>query len=172
MESADPTRPDPKKAEEREALLRSLFAELFQTERSAEVHGAREARRLGASAPGLALREIVAHAARVNRELPGLAEREHLKIGRIGALVGRAFSAVRHGVADRLIDEERSYRGTLLGLHHGIDVVRMIRYVADSAGRVEIGGWCTRWLEAREPLVEQAAHAMSWFAHHPAAALA
>jgi hypothetical protein len=60
---------------------------------------------------------------------------------------------------------------TLLGLRHGVDLVRMIRHVADSAGRVEIGGFCTRWLDERSPLVAHAEHAMSWFAHHPGRAV-
>jgi hypothetical protein len=82
------------------------------------------------------------------------------------------FSSIREAVADRLVDHERSYRGTLLGLRHGVDCVKMIRHVADACGRVEIGGFCTRWLEAREPLVGRAEHAMSWFAHHPKRAVA
>jgi hypothetical protein len=165
-------KPDPKKAQKQARLLASLFQELRQTERSAEVHGAREALRLGDSSPANALREIVAHATRVNRELPELARSEKLPRGRLGVLVGSALSFARHTVLDRLVDEERSYRGLLLGYHHGLDLVRMLRFVADAAGRVEIGGFCTRWLEQREPLVVKAEQAMSWFAHHPAAALA
>jgi hypothetical protein len=168
----DESRPDPKKAEKHEKLIASLFEELCQSERSAEVHGQREAERLDDGAPAQALREIVAHAKRSNRELEALAKKEQLSRGVLGRLVGRMFSFARQTIADRLIDEERSYRGTLLGFHHGADVVRMLRHVADAAGRVEIGGFCTRWLEEREPMIAKAEQAMSWFAHHPAAALA
>jgi len=164
--------PDPKKAQQHERLLRALFQELRQTERSAEIHGTREARRLGDSAPANALRDVVAHAERANRELDRLARRERLPMSMIGGLIGRTFSTARQIVLDRLIDEERSYRGTILGMRHGLDLVRMIRHVADAAGRVEIAGFCTRWLEEREPLVARAEQAMSWFAHHPASALA
>ena len=168
----DTARPDPKKAEKHEKLLRSLFEELCQSEQSAESHGTREARRLGDSAPAHALQALVAHASRMNRELPALAEREKLPRGRLGRLIGRAFSLARQILGDRLIDEERSYRGTLLGFHHGLDTARMLRHVADACGKVEIAGFVTRWLEEREPLVRKAEQAMSWFAHHPAAALA
>lgn len=163
--------PDPKKVAQRDHLLDALFPELFQTERSAERHGRREAARLGDSAPGAALRAIVAHAERVNAELPRLAEREDVpRATRTVRLLGAAFSLARTTVIDRLIEHERSYRGTLLGLRHGVDLVRMIRHVADAAGRVEIAGFCTRWLEEREPLVARVEQAMTWFAHHPAAA--
>ena len=163
---------DQDKKQQQQDLLASLVQELRQTERSAEVHGAREARRLRDATPARALEAVVAHAARVNHMLPAFIAREGLSRGRLGRLVGDVFSIVRQAILDRVLDEERSYRATLVGLRHGVDLVRMIRHVADASGRVEIGGFCTRWLDEREPLVADAEHAMSWFAHHPAAALA
>jgi len=46
----------------------------------------------------------------------------------------------------------------------------MLRHVADATGKVEIGGFCTRWLGEREPLITEVERSMSWFAHHPALA--
>lgn len=158
----------PTDSEYRELLI-SLFRELRQTERSAQVHGAREAKRVS-GAPQEALVAVSEHAARINRELPELMRSEELPTGRVGRAVGAMFSSIREAVADRLVDLERSYRGTLLGLRHGVDVIKMIRHLADACGRVEIGGFCTRWLDEREPMVARAEHAMSWFAHHPARA--
>lgn len=148
-------------------LLQNLFLELFQTEQSARRHATREAARLGTAGPAEALRATAEHAAEALGELPALARAQQLPISWIGKIVGSAFSRFRDLFADRLIDEERSYRGTLLGLRHGVDLVKMIRHVADTAGRVEVGGFCTRWLAAREPLVTAVEQQLSWFAHHP-----
>jgi len=163
--------PDPKKTEARDEMLETLFGELLQAEHSAELHGRREAKRLADSAPGAALSAIAAHAAGVNADLPQLATREKLPISRASRWTGAALSYARAAVIDRLVEHERSYRTTLLGLRHGIDVVRMLQHVADASGRVELGGFCARWLEQREPLVGKVEQAMTWFAHHPSSAL-
>lgn len=160
----------PTDSEHRELLI-SLFRELRQTERSAELHARREGERL-TGAPRAALLAVSAHAAAVNRALPELLRVEELRLGRVGRAVGALFSNLREAIADRLVEHERSYRGTLLGLRHGMDTVRMIRHVADASGRVEIGGFCTRWLDERAPLITDVEHAMSWFAHHPKRAVA
>ena len=160
----------PTDSEYRELLI-SLFRELRQAERSAELHARREGERL-TGAPLAALTAVSAHATGVNRALPELLRAEKLPLGRVGSAVGALFSTIREAVADRLVEHERSYRGTLLGLRHGLDTVRMIRHVADACGRVEIGGFCTRWIAEREPLIAQVEHAMSWFAHHPKRAVA
>jgi hypothetical protein len=151
------------------ALLASLFRELFQTEYSAKVHPRREARHLG-EAPAEALRAVSGHAAQVLRELPTIARAHELPVSRTALSVGALFSFVRETIADRIVESERSYRGTLLGMRHGIDLVKMIRMVADHNGLVDIGGFCTRWLDTREPLVAKVEQALSWFAHHPGAA--
>lgn len=146
-------------------LLTSLFRELRQAERSAERHCARESHRLRGG-PAEALAAVSEHAAGINRELAEVVRAEELDASG-GDGLGTFLSTVRDAVVDRLIERERSYRMTLLGLRHGVDVVRMIRHVADTCGRVEIGGFCTRWLNEREPLVARVEQAMSWFAHHP-----
>ena len=158
------------KVKRQRALLASLVTELFQSERSAVKHPRREADRLGDVPPAQALRAVSEHAGRAQRELHEQAKASDLSVSRAGVLVGSIFSGLRAGIGDRLVDRERSYRGTLLGLRHGVDLVRMIQKVADACGLVELAGFCTRWLEEREPLVTRVEHAMSWFAVHPAVA--
>lgn len=164
-------RPDQEVAHQQHELLVGLFRELFQTERSAERHPMREAERLGDTPPAQALRAVSWHAASVLRELPALAMSANLPDSTAGRTLGELFSLIRDNVADRFIDAERSYRATLLGLRHGVDLARMIQRVADASGQVEIGGFCTRWLAAREPLVHDVEQALSWFAANPDVAL-
>lgn len=168
----EPERPDPDLADKHAHLCRSLMEELAQSERSARLHCEREASRLGDSGPARALRACVEHAERANVSLEAAARQVQnghhagppVRIGRaIGALLSRA----RDLVFDRLIEEERSYRGTLMGLRHGVDTARMLQHAADASGKVELAGFCTRWLADREPLVEQVAREMTWFALHP-----
>lgn len=156
-----------KKQEKQHALLRSLFRELFQSERSAMKHPRREAERLGSGPPAQALEAVTDHAKRVFAELCAAARASNVPVSRAGMAIGSLFSIARHVVLDRAVDTERSYRATLLGMRHGVDVVKLVRKVADASGRVELAGFCTRWLDDREPLVERVESAMSWFAEHP-----
>ncbi len=149
------------------ALLRSLFRELFQSERSAMKHPRREAERLGGGPPALALLAVAKHAESVFADLCAAARASDVPVSRVGMAIGSLLSIARHVVLDRAVDTERSYRATLLGTRHGVDLVKLIRKVADASGRVELAGFCTRWLEEREPLVERVETAMGWFAEHP-----
>jgi hypothetical protein len=153
-------------------LRDSLVQEVFQTERSAQLHCAREANRLGDSPPAAAMRACAFDAERAREELTAIARELHLPNGGPGSLIGRMLSSVRERVVDRVIDEERSYRGTLLGLRHGVDVVRMLQHIADATGQVDLGGFCARWLTVREPLVAEVETCMRWFASHPSVAIA
>jgi hypothetical protein len=148
-------------------LLRTLGRELFQTETSASWHCRREARRLGSSPPAWALSAVADHADGVLRELPALAERHELPVSVGGHLVGRVFSALRQTFADRLIDQERSYRGTLLGIRHGIDCVRLIEHVAMVLNDADLANWCEAWLDARIELTARVEEGLAWFARHP-----
>ena len=148
-------------------LLRKLFREFTQTERSASRHARREAERYGSEAPAQALRAVAEHAERARREIADLARRCDLSGNTVGALVGESLSLVRELIVDQLVDAERSFRGTLVGIRQGTDLVDLIRRVADASGQVEIGGFCTRWLEERQPLVDQVARELGWFARHP-----
>jgi hypothetical protein len=154
------------------SLLESLFAELFQSERSAELHPAREASRLGdETAPARALRAVSQHARSVRGELRELARERDLSVTQAGRRIGDLFSWVRRFVSDGVMEEERSYRATLLGMRHGIDLVELVRGTAESADDAELAAWCTEWLNVREPLVEEVRAQLAWFAWHPEQAL-
>ncbi|MDB4991093.1 MAG: hypothetical protein JWN04_6271 [Myxococcaceae bacterium] len=147
-------------------LLDNLTRELFQTEASAVRHGTREADRLGNSPPAWALRAVAQHAERVVAELPALAERNGMIVSTGGLLTGELFSQLRDKLADMLIDSERSYRGTLLGMHHGVDVVRLLGHFADSVGNSDLSRFCSDWLDTRIALVANVEAALRWFADH------
>lgn len=153
-----------KKAEQ---LLINLTRELYQTETSAVRHCRREAERLADTPPAQAMMAISEHAKTALRELPALCEREGLPISTGGSMTGSLFSELRDKLFDNLIQCERSYRGTLLGARHGIDVVRMVELVADEANKVAVVSFCKGWLTTRTVLVERAQEALVWFAHHP-----
>ncbi len=153
-------------------LLRSLGHELFQTETSAVRHCRREAARLGGVPPGWALVAVADHADGVLRDLPALAERHGMPLGAGAHLTGRMFSALRHFVLDRVIDEERSYRGTLLGIRHGVDVVHMLSHVAMRLEDDALAVWCEGWLDVRRELASRVEDGLAWFADHPVEATA
>jgi len=144
-----------------------LVHELFQTEESAREHPQIEADRLGAVPPALAMREVSVHATRALAELPPMMRRHHLVVSRGGQAVGAAFSRIRDSFADLLLSREKSYRATLLGMRHGVDLVEMVATLARVEGEIELAEWCDRWIEERRPLVEAAARELAWFAEHP-----
>jgi hypothetical protein len=113
------------------------------------------------------LRAVVEHARGVLDELPGLAERENLPVSRGGVRTGALFSEIRDKMLDIVMQSERSYRGTLLGMRHGLDVVRMMRAVAETTGKTELRAFCDTWLEKRHGLVLRVEEEMRWFAQHP-----
>ncbi|MDB4976997.1 MAG: hypothetical protein JWN48_5338 [Myxococcaceae bacterium] len=147
-------------------LLDNLTRELFQTETSADRHSNREAERLGNTPPALALRDVAAHAKSVLTELPALAERNGMVVSKGGAMTGELFSQVRDKLADMLIDSERSYRGTLLGMQHGLGVVRLLQQFAEATGKSDLAQFCTSWLTTRTVLVEKVEDELRWFAEH------
>lgn len=152
-------------------LKDKLYRELAQTEQSAMLHPRREARRLGGGSAAAALCAIADHAEaqwpRVQR-LRGAEQASGMAAGRA---VGRMFSAVRQAFVDRVIDRERSYRMTLLGLHHGMGVVRLLAATAARDGDTALRAFCDDWLPARYELTERAEAALAWFADRPAQAL-
>jgi hypothetical protein len=147
--------------------------ELFQTEESAVSHPRVEAQRLGESSPpARAMLAVAAHAKEVLAELPRLARDHDLPVSTGGLAVGKAFSIVRDSFADLLLNAEKSYRGTILGMRHGVDLVELMRYLAQEEGDLEIEAWCSEWLARRRPLVEATARELSWFAANPDRAMA
>jgi len=148
-----------------------LLRELFQCEHEAATHPAREARRLGDSPPGIALRAIATHGATALKQLTAISAHGAERRARFARLVGGMVSLVRYLVVDRLIDAERSYRSTLLGLKHGLDAIRLLREVAERDGDRALAMWCQdTWIE-RESLVHDAEQALAWFAAEPRLAL-
>ncbi len=152
-----------------QSLFEKLGRELYQTETSAVVHSRREAARLLDTPVAAALLQVAEHAELRLANLPrAIKQRPNLRIGKSA---GRFLSAMRQLVIDRLVDRERSFRGTLLGMHHGIDLVRLIQSLATEQGETELANWCRSWLETRVPLVEQATAQLEWFARHPREAI-
>jgi len=166
METSEPTNGASTK------LFKRLGHELFQTETSAALHCRREAERLAGTPPAEALLAVANHAQDVLRELPALSALSSVPESKGGTLVGRIFSELRDKFADRVIDSERSYRGTLLGARHGVDLVRLLRSTAQQNGDAPLKAFCEVWLERRSPLVERVAEELDWFAQNPEAATA
>lgn len=150
-----------------ERLLHNVVHEVFQTETSAVRHCRREAERLGATGPGRAMNAISEHAARVLEQLGPVCEREDLPVSVGGRALGAFFSEMRDKVVDRLMQSERSYRGTLIGLHHGIDLMKLVTLAAEAAGKPSLLDLCTDWIPARTALVERAVAELAWFVSHP-----
>lgn len=151
-------------------LRTKLCRELAQSEQSARVHPIREARRLGKVPPAAALRTIAEHAAVMRPRLEALMRDQPAGL-RLGRWVGKLFSVLRHGLFDRIIDTERSFRGTLLGLRHGVDTARLLREVAWRLGDSYLVAFCDELLARRLPLIARAEATLSWFADQPARAL-
>ncbi|EYF05121.1 hypothetical protein [Chondromyces apiculatus] len=147
--------------------LSGLVRELFQTEKSAKTHPIVEADRLGDVPPAQALRAVAAHAERAFADLPTLAQIHDLPDSDGGTAVGAAFSALRDSMGDLLLTAEKSYRGTVLGMRHGVDLVELVQHVAAHHGDKTLAVWCTRWLSERRPLVEACARELAWFAANP-----
>lgn len=152
-------------------LRRKLCRELAQSERDARLHTRREARRLGEVPPALALRAIAAHAEGVRPRFEALVGRDQPFGTLLGYTVAAMFSGARHLLLDRVIDRERSYRATLLGLYHGVDVARLLRDVCARGGDVYLARFCDELVAERGVLLEQAQHALGWYADAPKQAL-
>lgn len=151
-------------------LLRNLTRELFQTEVSASRHSRREANRLPESRPANALNAVAQHADLALKELKDLAQKQDLPVSAFGGILGEAFSQIREHVADHMLEGERSYRATLLGMRHGMDAVRMFGLAAKHGGFPDLAGWAERWLAIRAPLVHEVEQQLEWFAEHVAKA--
>jgi hypothetical protein len=152
-------------------LYNKLSRELAQSERSAIVHTRREARRLGDTPPARALRALGAHALAMRPRFDGVFTRR-MPIGALaGRKFGELFSVLRHLLFDRLIDVERSYRGTLLGFHHGVDCAHLLRDVAERLDERDAVAFLDMMLAQREPLIEAAERELAWFAERPRKAI-
>lgn len=153
-------------------LLHTLFAELFQAEQSASLHCRREGDRLGDCPLGSVMRALGAHATADLPRLQTLARERGLELTEAGGMMGRMFSGVRELVADHVLSAERSYRMTVLGVRHGVDLMRLVRALAEQLGDRGLQQFCDSWLATRVLLVEDAGHRVRWFAEHPSRAQA
>lgn len=151
----------------RRKILRRLGRELYQTETSARLHCRREAERLGDVPPAEPLRASSRHASEALKSITEHTSRSDMPLSVAGALTGVAFSTARDLVLDRLLSSEQSYRGTLLGMKHGLDLVKLINELAQREGDVELTEWTNAWLRIREPLVMEAEARLGWFADNP-----
>jgi len=155
-----------------EKLLHNVTHEVFQTETSAVRHCRREADRLGATGPGRAMLAISEHAGRVLDALAPVCHQEGLPVSAGGSTAGVFLSEMRDKVLDRLVQSERSYRGTLMGLHHGIDLMKLVSSAAAASGKSSLIALCGDWLLVRPALVQSAVEELSWFVMHPERATA
>jgi hypothetical protein len=153
-------------------LVETLLRELFQTENSARLHPVREAERLGDAPPARAMLALAAHATTTLDDLHGVAAVRSLPTSLGGLTAGRLFSTVRDRALDLVLTTEKSYRGTLLGLRHGIDLVTLLRDAALAADDRSLADFCDRWLAERVPLLADAASELKWFGRRPERALA
>lgn len=152
---------------ETHGLLKTSMREFFQTEMSASRHCRREAARLGEAPPARALRAVAVHADQVLAMLPALAARHNLPVSPMGATIGALFSEARDKFADLLIDSERSFRGTLLGVRHGLDLARLIRFTTAETCDLALDEFIEDWIATRAVLVQNLEDELLWFAKHP-----
>lgn len=146
---------------EHRRLLDKLTREVTRVEGQVVEQPGREARRIGDAGPVLVLREIAVHAAQMQPRFEDMAMGHGLVLHRFAL---GALTTLRHMVIDRVVDPERSYRGVLLELRHGLEVVKLLR---EASRREELFGlirWCDDWLAARRTLVARAEAQLAWFA--------
>ena len=151
-------------------LREKLCRELAQSEYDAVIHSRREASRYGAEPPAQVLRTIAAHAVEVKPRLDEMWAGQSVGIG-AAHVVGELFSSMRHFAFDWLIDAERSYRATILGLRHGLGVAVLLREVLIQQRDRSAQQVCADLVEVRTRLVCDAERELRWFAEHPDAAL-
>lgn len=156
--------------ESRATLVESLLRELHQTERSCATHCRREAERFPGERPAYALIHLADHAESVLERMKPLGRDGTAQ--KIAEGFGSFLSVCREAVLDRIVREERSYRGTLLGVRHGIDLVILLRNAAISEKSDLMLDFADKWLARRTMLWEEAVAALEWFDQNPERALA
>ncbi|HSS00209.1 MAG TPA: hypothetical protein VLM79_24295, partial [Kofleriaceae bacterium] len=148
-------------------LREKLSRELAQSEHDAMTHCSREARRYGALPPGQPLRAVSDHARKLHPRLAAIWGEPQPPGVRAGRAVGEAFSAIRHFAVDWVLDAERSYRATLLGLRHGLDTARLLREVLAVQRDAAALTVCDALIVGRARLLERVEQRLRWFAAHP-----
>jgi hypothetical protein len=157
---------------ETKQLFESTLRELFQAERSGSRHPRVEAQRLGQGPPAAIMDEIASHASTALEELDDIARERGVRPSDDMKAIGRTLSGFRNQFADLTMTQEQSFRMTLLGVRHGIDLVRLLRELALVAHDEDLRQWSERWLLRRLDLAEQAETALEWFVANPHKAIA
>ncbi|MBV8758441.1 MAG: hypothetical protein JO257_14235 [Deltaproteobacteria bacterium] len=151
---------------DRRRLLDKLLRELVRSEQQAIDHAPREARRIGDDVPPVqALRDVAGHAMALRPRFYLLLDGHGLTSAKQG--VAATLATLRQLVTDRIQDPERAYRGALLDLRHGMDVVRVLRDVARLEELFALIRWCDDYLAARRTLVARVEAQLAWFAEQP-----
>jgi hypothetical protein len=88
-----------------------------------------------------------------------------------GNRLGRLLSDVRTLGTDMMLSSEKSYRGTLLGIHHGILTFLLLEDAATAAGDQDLADFCASWLGERTKLIAEAERDLAWFAANPERAM-
>src|SRR6185295_19786823 len=131
-----------------------------------------ESERLAGTPPGSAMEEIALHADKQLEELAELARLRGITPAPAAQAIGRALSVMRDSLADLTTTTEQSYRVTMLGVRHGVDLVRLLRALALKAQDEALKAWTEAWLLRRTELVDAAETELTWFADNPERALA
>jgi hypothetical protein len=151
---------------DRRRLLDKLLRELVRSEQQAIDHAPREARRLGDAVPPVqALRDVAEHAVMLRPRFHQMIDGHNLTSAKQG--VAATLTALRQLVTERIQEPERAYRGALLELRHGLDVVRVLRDVARLEELFALIRWCDDYLGARRTLVARVEAQLAWFAEQP-----
>jgi hypothetical protein len=153
------------------SLVAVLLPEVFQAEQSVATHCGREAARLGNVSAGLAMRAISNHAKLALPRLRELAVARGQDLARGRTTIGRLLSNMRDLGGDVVISQEKSYRGALLGIHHGVDAVLLLEDTAVAGSDQALADFCGRWLRERTRLVGEVERDIAWFASNPDEAL-
>jgi hypothetical protein len=152
-------------------LIAMLMPEAVQNEELALVHCGREAERLGNVPPGVAMREVTEHARRVLARLRDLADAHATRPPSPGSAIGRTFTSVRDLATDIVMNQERSYRATLLCVHQCRSSILLLEDAAVAVSDQALADFCSAWLTERERLVGEAERDLAWFAQNPSVAL-
>jgi hypothetical protein len=150
---------------DRRRLLDKLLRELVRSEAQAIEAAPRESRRIGDAPPVVALRDVAVHAVDMRPRFHQLLDGHNLTSAKQG--IAATLASLRQLVTDRMQDPERAYRGALLDLRHGLDVVRVLRDVARLEELFALIRWCDDWLAARRTLVARVEAQLAWFAEQP-----
>jgi hypothetical protein len=149
-----------------ESLLSDRVREVLQVENLAVRQCQREAERLGPTAPADTLLAIGAHAEGTLTALLSVCAREGLQTDR-GSAVGVWLWGLRERIADLLVQSEASFRSTLLGVRHGVGLMRVVSSNAGAASKLALAEFCSVWLSTRTVLLRRAEAELDWFARNP-----